>query len=389
MSAAQAITAREASDPQTELARLYEDHQRAIFAHCLRDLRRREDAEDALQRTFVYALMSLRRGVVPEYERAWLLKIAANVCSSFRRASARRSQIETPRDLDGLQDLVPAPQSGATGLDARELRAALDALPGAQRRAIVLREWQGLSYNEIGDRLGLTKPATEMLLFRARRTLALRLQKQRTTYAFNAASLLSWLRSLVGGSITKTGAITAAAALSAGTLPFVAPKIEAALGDARRAGKPAPANEIRPAAQPAHRHLVFSPVRAHRRAAPGSPAAEQARAIPDEAPQTQAPRPPAAQIRPREQRSATRPPATASPTAQERDVAPDTVDATPTTAIASIPTAPALPPVPSLPSPDVPPLPPAPSLSQPDLPHLPKVDAPSAPSTVGVTVPTP
>ncbi|HZC28334.1 MAG TPA: sigma-70 family RNA polymerase sigma factor [Gaiellaceae bacterium] len=260
-----------ASEAPAELTRLYEAHNAALFAHCLRDLRRREDAEDAVQRTFLYALMSLRRGVVPEFEQAWLLKIASNVCSSTRRAAARRRQVETPQDLVADRDLAHAPHYSPAVLDARELRTALETLPGAQRRAIVLREWQGLSYNEIGDRLGLTKPATEMLLFRARRTLARRLREQRAAVALNGASLLSWLRSLAGANVAKTTAVTAAAALSTGTVPFVAPKLEAVLQHASGTRQAAPA----PIAEPrAPRGVIRreSPIRV-RRAAPAAPGA--------------------------------------------------------------------------------------------------------------------
>jgi RNA polymerase sigma factor (sigma-70 family) len=401
MSAAPAIAAHETRDPHAELARLYEDHKRAIFAHCLRDLRRREDAEDAVQRTFVYALMSLRRGVVPEYERAWLLKIATNVCSSCRRAAARRGQVEAPRDLDALQDLVPAPQSAASVADARELREALDALPGAQRRAIVLREWQGLSYNEIGDRLGLTKPATEMLLFRARRTLARRLQEKRAAYAFNGAPLLSWLRSFIGGSVTKTTAITAAAALSAGTVPFVAPKIAAAIEHGGSSGKAAPAHDARLRTQVVRGYpAAVIRARAHTHAATGLFAATP-KAIPNDVRQTQEPGFPNARGdgRPQGQHapSASRPPTPVRPAPPTLGLPPETAEATPTAAVPSLPAAaaplpttpPALPQVPGVSSPDVPQLASPPSLSAPDVPELPKVDLPSVPSIGGVTLPTP
>src|SRR5581483_10326320 len=49
---------------------------------------------------------------------------------------------------------------------------ALRQMPLQQRRALLLREWQGLSYREIGEALGLSQAAVETLLFRARRSLA-------------------------------------------------------------------------------------------------------------------------------------------------------------------------------------------------------------------------
>ena len=61
---------------------------------------------------------------------------------------------------------------GPEQLDA--LREALATLPERQRRAILLREWQGLSYAEIADELRLTVGAVETLLYRARRSLTSR-----------------------------------------------------------------------------------------------------------------------------------------------------------------------------------------------------------------------
>src|SRR5204863_3770125 len=91
-------------------ARLYERHSQAIFRLCLKHLRRREDADDAVQTTFIYALLSLRRGVVPQMELPWLLTIARNVCSTRRRSGTRRGTYESPQDLDSIQEKLPTPE---------------------------------------------------------------------------------------------------------------------------------------------------------------------------------------------------------------------------------------------------------------------------------------
>ena len=67
--------------PSAEAAReLYERYRRQIFSFCLHRLGNREEAEDAVQSTFLNAFRSLQRGVAPEIEAAWLFKIAENVC---------------------------------------------------------------------------------------------------------------------------------------------------------------------------------------------------------------------------------------------------------------------------------------------------------------------
>ena len=75
---------------------LYERYSAQIYGFCLHQLRSREEAEDAVQTTFMNAFRGLQRGVVPELESAWLFKIAHNVCLSRRRSSWRRGRVKAP-----------------------------------------------------------------------------------------------------------------------------------------------------------------------------------------------------------------------------------------------------------------------------------------------------
>ena len=69
-----------------------------------------------------------------------------------------------------MQDVLPAHEADSDELIG--LPEALDGMPEQQRRALLLREWQGLSYKEIAEELDLSQAAVETLLFRARRSLA-------------------------------------------------------------------------------------------------------------------------------------------------------------------------------------------------------------------------
>jgi len=150
---------------------LYSQYGKQIYAFCLHKLRSREEAEDAVQTTFMNAFRSLQRGATTQFEQAWLFKIAQNVCFARQSSSSRRLRLEAPNDFEVLQEIVPAPD-GEQPLELFGLEEALERMPENQRRAILLREWQGLSYREIGEELGLTQAAVEMLIFRARRALA-------------------------------------------------------------------------------------------------------------------------------------------------------------------------------------------------------------------------
>ena len=132
--------APEAADATQEL---YERYGKQIYRFCLRELGNHEEAEDAAQTTFLNAFRGLDRGVAPEFESAWVYTIAHRVCVSRKRSSFRRGRVESTDDFDAIQELVASPSPEVDELFG--LRNALEALPEQQRRALLLREWQGLS----------------------------------------------------------------------------------------------------------------------------------------------------------------------------------------------------------------------------------------------------
>ena len=211
---------------------LYERYSAQLLGYCFHKLGSREEAEDAVQQTFLNAFRGLKRGIVPEAESAWLFKIAENVCLTRRRSSFRRGRVETPGDIQALQEYVAAPQRMGTD-ELIQLQKALVGMPATQRKAILLREWQGLSYREIADEMGLTQPAVETLIFRARRSLAEGLERpeERTTLlarlrsAFDLASIAGGLKAVLAGSVAaKAVATTAAAVTVAGAVVAAAPE---------------------------------------------------------------------------------------------------------------------------------------------------------------------
>jgi RNA polymerase sigma-70 factor (ECF subfamily) len=227
------------SAPEADATRdLYERYARQIYSYCLHQLGNREEAEDATQSTFLNAFRGFKRGVDPEFESAWLYKIAQNVCLTRQRSSSRRRKVEAPGDLDAMQDFVPAHQVDSDELI--RLPEALDAMPEQQRRALLLREWQGLSYKEIGDELDLSQAAVETLLFRARRSLAAGLSDEPATKAACAGkrlgasdlgSVLSILKSLLftGGAKVATAVATVAATSVVAATPVTRHAVEDAV----------------------------------------------------------------------------------------------------------------------------------------------------------------
>jgi RNA polymerase sigma factor (sigma-70 family) len=205
---------------------LFNEHYRRLYVYCLRRLGSPEEAEDAVQATYLNACRHLMAGFEPDAAQAWLFKVAENVCLTRQRSTWRRARLEWPQDLQEVQDFVAAPERPSDELFG--LDDALATLPEQQRRAILLREWQGLSYREVAAKLGLTQAAVETLLFRARRSLATALEhpvkkRRRLLNAFDASALLASLKSALAANVSASVATGVAVAATVTTLAAVPP----------------------------------------------------------------------------------------------------------------------------------------------------------------------
>ena len=205
---------------------LYERYSAQIHGYCLHQLGSREEAEDAVQTTFMNAFRGLSRGIVPELESAWLFKIAHNVCLSRRRSSWRRGKIEAPNNFEVLQEVIPGREQVSDELIG--LQDVLEKMPENQRRAILLREWQGLTYREISAELGLTQAAVETLIFRARRALAQGLEqdadtwKKRLRRGADVGGAIAFVKALLGGGGAAAVKVATALAVAATTVATAA-----------------------------------------------------------------------------------------------------------------------------------------------------------------------
>ena len=236
---------------------LYERHAAKLQSYCLHQLGSREEAEDAVQTTYMNAFRALGRGIVPEAESAWLFKIAENVCLSRRRSSWRRGRIESPSDFEIIEEIIPGPSRQNDELIGIE--DALASMPEQQRRAILLREWQGLSYREIAEELEVTQSAVETLIFRARRSLAAGLEQpdsvkkpkrkafRRALHAFDIGAIATAFKALLAGSAAVKATTAAVVVTAAASSVYGVDKIEskppvrAAAPAKTLVSKPAPA----------------------------------------------------------------------------------------------------------------------------------------------------
>jgi RNA polymerase sigma-70 factor (ECF subfamily) len=171
-----AVLRRVARGDQAALAELIRRHQGRLYQVAYRLLRDPLEAEDVLQEVFLKVVKHAHRFEPQASVRAWLHRITANHCLNL----LRRRHPQESLDQDDAPGLASA---GATPLEAleerdlsRRLEQLLNALPENQRRALVLKRFAGLTYQEIGEEMGLSPQAVDGLLKRARQFLKKALQ---------------------------------------------------------------------------------------------------------------------------------------------------------------------------------------------------------------------
>lgn len=158
---------------------LVELYQRRVYAIAFGILRSREDAWDAAQEAFVKAYKNLDRFEGTSAFYTWLYRITYNLSIDHLRAKKRRDTV----DLDENRKLESAlKKAGHTVADHpddvadrkelhRVLQDAMSKLSDKHRAIIVLREVEGLSYEEMADVLGISKGTVMSRLFHARKNL--------------------------------------------------------------------------------------------------------------------------------------------------------------------------------------------------------------------------
>src|SRR5213082_1182746 len=157
--------------PDRSLERLYKKHAGDVYRYALVVLRNEADAEDVTQTTFMNAYRALERGEKPRTPQNWLIAIAHNVCRQRFRQSQRR-----PNEVELNEELAEA-YVEEDAVSAEDIRRALGHLAFNQRAALVMRELEGRSYQEIAEILGVSVSAVETLIFRARRALREQLEE--------------------------------------------------------------------------------------------------------------------------------------------------------------------------------------------------------------------
>ena len=154
-------------------------YEKTVYNVALQMTGNREDAQDLTQEAFFKAYNSLSSFRGESKFSSWLYRIVSNLCLDFKRRQGRRPSASlTVEDDEGetLQlDIADESQSPEVLLERKltrdAVRRGLAELPDEQRQILLLREIQGLSYDEIADAMGLEPGTVKSRIFRARKKL--------------------------------------------------------------------------------------------------------------------------------------------------------------------------------------------------------------------------
>ena len=183
----EALIARSRQGDLDSFNRLVEHYQRPVYNLCLRMLGSREAAEDAAQEAFVAAYRAVGgfRGASAGF-RAWLFRIASNACyDELRRRRSRPAvSLDAPagegrRPLDVAHPGPTLDEHAQRRELARGIQDALAALPPDQRLAVILRDVQGLSYEEVAQATNASLGTVKSRIARGRARLRDLLLQQR------------------------------------------------------------------------------------------------------------------------------------------------------------------------------------------------------------------
>jgi RNA polymerase sigma-70 factor (ECF subfamily) len=160
--------------------------ERPIFALAYRTLGREEDARDVTQETFLRAFRALKGFKGDAKFSSWLYRIALNLCRDWMRRERRTPVVAVPDGVE-VEQLVAdqGPVETVEDLAARaelsrEVARAMEHLPAEQRQAILLKEYHGLTFQEIADLMGCPLSTVKTRVYQGLSTLRKQLGAQLT-----------------------------------------------------------------------------------------------------------------------------------------------------------------------------------------------------------------
>jgi RNA polymerase sigma-70 factor (ECF subfamily) len=163
--------------------------ERPIYALAYRTIGREEDARDVCQETFLRAFRALPAFRGQAKFSSWLYRIALNLCRDWQRRERRAPVVQAPEGVD-LRDLAAAaePSESIEDLVARKdlsraVERLMGSLPEEQRTAVILKEYHGLTFQEIADLVGCPLSTVKTRVYQGLSVLRRGLDAQRASAA--------------------------------------------------------------------------------------------------------------------------------------------------------------------------------------------------------------
>jgi RNA polymerase sigma-70 factor, ECF subfamily len=151
------LVARSKSGDAESFNQLVRRWERPIFVLAFRTLGREEDARDVTQETFLRAFRALPGFKGDAKFSSWLYRIALNLCRDWMRRDRRAPMVAIPEGVElhelaaNKEEVVSVEDLAARAELTTAVKAAMDLLPVEQRTAIILKEYHGLTFQEIAD----------------------------------------------------------------------------------------------------------------------------------------------------------------------------------------------------------------------------------------------
>ncbi|MBP8273580.1 MAG: sigma-70 family RNA polymerase sigma factor [Acidobacteria bacterium] len=168
--------------------------ERPIYALAYRTLGREEDARDVVQEAFLRAFRGLKGFKGQAKFSSWLYRITLNLCRDWMRKSRRAPMIQVPETEDGLDmaEQMPSLAESVEELVNRQQMSAAVAkamaeLPDEQRTAILMKEFHGLTFQEIADALDCPLSTVKTRLYQGLSVLRRRLERDARQQADDAS----------------------------------------------------------------------------------------------------------------------------------------------------------------------------------------------------------
>lgn len=174
------LVQRARNGERSAFGQLVERHQKKVYSVAFGILRNRDDAWDVAQEAFVKAYRNLERFEGTSAFYTWIYRIAYNLAIDTYRSKGRRDAVHF-EDQTAMESVLENEDKPTFNIDPAEmsdraelmkvLNEAIQKLSDKHRAIIVLREIEGLSYEEISQVLGIAKGTVMSRLFHARRNL--------------------------------------------------------------------------------------------------------------------------------------------------------------------------------------------------------------------------